>query len=329
MGRIKLGVLGVSGHFEKRVVLPLQKSSIIETYAIASRSKDKAADFAKKYGIPVSYSSYEELLKDKAVEIVYIPLPNNMHSEWIKKSADSGKHIICEKPITMNTAEAKDCLNYAAKKGVLVMEAFMYRFHPQWNRAMELMKTGEIGKINSIHTFFGFNNTDASNIRNLLETGGGAIYDLGCYASSSARFLLQSEPKRVISIVSRDKNFGTDILTSGILEFGETRTLFTISTQTFPHQKVTVYGTGGILTIDVPFNTFPDVPGKVIVKTDVGTREILTAPENHYLLEFESFGESIRNKKPSPLPTEDAINNMKVLDALFRSEKSGNWENVI
>lgn len=217
---MKLGVLGVSGHFEKRVILPLQKSTVIEVYAIASRSREKAESFAKKYEIPHWYSSYEELLKDKSIEMVYIPLPNHMHCEWIKKTADAGKHILCEKPLAMNSSEAKTCIQYAQSKNVSIMEAFMYRFHPQWKHALELIRTGEIGKIQSIHVFFGYNNTDPKNIRNIKENGGGALMDIGCYAVSTARFLLETEPVRVLSLVKRDQNFGTDILSSGILDFG-------------------------------------------------------------------------------------------------------------
>ena len=325
---IKLGILGVSGHFIKRILLPLQKSSLIELYAIASRSKNKAKEAAEKFNISLSYNSYEELLKDKLVELIYIPLPNNMHAEWIKKCADYGKHIICEKPITMNAKEAIECINYIENKKIYFMEAFMYKFHPQWKHIQELVRTDEIGKINFIHTTFGYNNPDPTNIRNIKELGGGALMDIGCYAISVPRFILQNEPDRVISLINIDSNFQTDILTSAILDFGYTRATLNISTKTFPYQKVEIHGTNGIIIIQIPFNTFADVPAKVTIINSVGTREINFDPVNQYQIQFEKFVESIRNGKPLPIPVNDAINNMKVIDAILRSYQNGKWETV-
>lgn len=329
MKRMKLGVLGASRHFITKVLPPLLKSELIEVYGIASRDPAKAEETAKQFGIPKSFSSYEELVQEKDLEMVYIPLPNHLHTEWIKKSADSGKHVVCEKPLALNAAEAKEALDYAGKKGIKVMEAFMYKFHPQWQSALEIVRFGEIGRINSIHTFFGYANNDPQNIRNIKETGGGALYDIGCYAVSSARFLLQAEPVKVLSIAAFDQAFHTDILTSGILDFGEgVRALFTIGTQTFPAQKVEVFGSGGLLTIKIPFNMYPDVPAKIKVTTDVGSRSLELGPCDQYRVEFEEFVRAVRGEAEVPNSPEDAVNNLKVLDALFRSIETGRWENV-
>ncbi len=326
MTPMKVGILGVSGHFIKRILKPLQKSSLIDVYAISSRSKDKAKNAAEKFDIPHYFTSYEELLKDKTIELVFIPLPNNLHAEWIKKCADYGKHILCEKPITLNAQEAIECINYAKNKNVYIMEAFMYKFHPQWKHILELIQIGEIGKINTIHTTFGYNNPDPENIRNIKKLGGGGLMDIGCYAISVPRYLLQAEPKRVISLMNFDDVFQTDILTSAILDFGYTRATFNVSTKTFPYQKVKIYGTHGIITVQIPFNTFNDVPAKITINTSVGIREINFDPVDQYQLQFEEFINAIRNKIPSPVPIEDAINNMKVIDAIVKSGKTNKWE---
>ena len=328
MEKIKLGVMGVSGHFIKRVLIPLKNSSLIDVYAIASRSKEKVKEAAEKYGIGTYYSSYEELLEDDYIKMVYIPLPNDMHAEWIKKAADRGKHIICEKPIAMNAGEAKEAIDYAKSKNVLITEAFMYKFHPQWERVSELVDVGEIGKITLVNTVFSYSNTDPKNIRNIKNAGGGALMDIGCYAISTPRFIYKKEPIRVISLINNDKNFGTDILASAILDFGYERATFTVSTQSYPHQRVEIFGTGGIITVNIPFNTFPDVPAKVTIKTDVGIREFLTPPTDHYQMEFEHFARAIINGEPLKNPPEDAINNMKVIDALFKSGETSSWVEI-
>lgn len=328
MAKLKLGILGVSGHFIGAVLPPLKRSERIDVYGWASRDGEKAAATARKYGIPKSYTSYEAMLHDPAIDLVYIPLPNHLHAEWIKKCADYGKHVICEKPLTLNAAEAEEALAYAKAKGINVMEAFMYRFHPQWRRALEIVKYNGIGKISAIHTFFGYSNNDPQNIRNIRAIGGGAIYDIGCYAVSTARFLLEREPKRVLCIADFDPVFETDILVNAVLDFDGVRTLFSVGTQTFPAQKVEVYGKGGVMTVEIPFNMYPDVPGNLVVRNNVGTRVIQLGPADQYLLEFEEFVAAIQEGREAPIPPSDAVANMKVLDALYRSAQSGVWEKV-
>jgi len=322
------GVLSDSTHYRLRVHANLRTSPIVELRAIASRSQEKAAAAAREFGMPKAYGSYEQLLADREIEAVYIPLPNAMHAEWVKKAAAAGKHILCEKPFAMDAPEAEKAIRYAEGKGVLVMEAFMYRFHPQWKRAREILATGEIGQVHSIHTLFTYMLKDPTNIRNILGAGGGAIPDIGCYAVSSARFLLGKEPERAISLVHRDPVLKTDILSSGILDFGTVRSVFTVATQTHPSQRVDVIGSGGELTIHLPFNAYPDVPLQVTVSTDIGTRNIFAPVSDQYVEMFEAFSRAVRGGGPVPTPPQDAIANMKVLDALFRSEKSGTWEKV-
>jgi len=328
MKPVRWGIIGVARHFIRGVLIPMQHSEFVELHGIASRDPAKARAAAEKYGIPRYYQSYDDLLRDPTIEAVYIPLPNHMHLEWIRKSAEAGKHIVCEKPLTMNAAEAAEAADYAERCGVLLMEAFMYRFHPQWRRAHELVMSGHIGDVRAVQTFFSYDNTDPENIRNRLDTGGGAILDIGCYAVSVSRFMFDSEPKRIVSMANRDPRFKTDILCSALLDFGDGHAVFTVGTQTFPFQTVDVIGSAGRIHIDIPFNIYPDVPVVVTVTTSIGTRELSAGPADHYRIQFEHFSEAIRENRPSPIPSTDAVKNMRVLDAFFRSERSGEWETI-
>ncbi|MDD3839746.1 MAG: Gfo/Idh/MocA family oxidoreductase [Clostridia bacterium] len=325
MEPFRIGVLGVADHFILRVLNPILKSDKVQVYAIASRNVQKAKAAAEKWGFPVFYGSYEELLADDKVEGVYIPLPNHMHAEWIKKCADAGKHVLCEKPLTLDSKQAEDVVKYVDSKGVKLMEAFMYRFHPKWKRAKELVEHGEIGKVLSIHTVFSYQNNDPKNIRNIKEYGGGALMDIGCYAISTARYITGKEPERVVGLNHYDPDFDTDILSSGMLDFGTVRCMFTVGTQMFPEQEVAIFGTGGSITVTIPFNDFPDVEAKIIVKTSIGTREVRFDPTDQYRLEFEGFAQAVREDKEVPTPPQDAINNMKVIDALLESGRKGTW----
>ncbi|AEF82196.1 Gfo/Idh/MocA family protein [Leadbettera azotonutricia] len=329
MDKLRMGVLGCSGHYSLRVSTPLKSSLLIEPYAVASRDAAKAKKYAKTWGFEKSYGSYEDLLSDPNVDFVYIPLPNHLHLQYIKKAADAGKAILCEKPLCLNAKEAAQAASYCQKKKVPLMEAFMYRFHPQWIRAYEIARSGELGEVMGTGGVFSYDNKDPSNIRNIASAGGGALLDIGCYTVSSARYLMGAEPKKVVANALRDSAFKTDTYVSAILDFGNGKSsTFTIGTQIFPYQRVTAYGTGGDLSIDVPFNMYGDVPGVVTVSQGVGTRVIQTEIADQYLLEFDSFAQALIEKTEVPTPIQDAINNMAVIDALFASASSGKWEAV-
>ena len=329
MGKLKFGVLGCSRHYSLRISNALKSSNFAEPYAIASRDKEKATKYAMANRFLAVYDSYEALLADPKVDFVFIPLPNHLHLEYIKKAADAGKPVLCEKPITLNAAQASEAAAYCKKKNIPLMEAFMYRFHPQWVRAKEIVGCGEIGELLTTHSHFSYMNKDAANIRNKADFGGGAIYDIGCYAVSNARYLFGREPQRVICNMFRDEAFKTDVFVSAILDFGNGRTsTFSVSTQMQPYQRVTAIGAQGSLSIEIPFNMFADVPGKVTVTTSVGQRTIETNPADQYLLEFDAFAQSIINKTETPVPVTDAIANMAALDALYKSGETGKWETV-
>ena len=334
MEKMRLGVLGCSAHYALRIATPLKSSLLVEPYAIASRDGARAEKFANTWGFSTCYSSYGELLADKKVDFVYIPLPNHLHLEYIKKSADAGKPVLCEKPLCLNAKEAAEAAEHCKKKNVPLMEAFMYRLHPQWVRAAEIVKAGELGKVLSTSGVFSYDNKDGKNIRNKADCGGGAILDIGCYMVSSSRLLMGGEPERVAATLVRDPVFGTDILSSAILDYGNGRvSTFTVSTQMFPCQNVTVYGSGGSLSMEVPFNMFSDIPGKLTVTTGVAKRVVESKIADQYLLEFESFARSLLEKDPAgavilPTPINDALANMAVLDAVLAAATSGKWEKV-
>lgn len=326
MDKLKMGVLGCSAHYAKRIAVPILESLLVEPYAIASRDLQKSQDYAKKWGFAKAYGSYEDLLRDPEVDFIYNPLPNHLHLEWIKKAADAGKPMLCEKPLTLTAQEAREAARYCAERQVPLMEAFMYRFHPQWQRTRDLIRAGEIGTPMTTHCVFTYNNRDPRNIRNIAEYGGGALLDIGCYAVSSARFVLEKEPERVLCMIQKDPEFKTDILVSGILDFGEgRRSTFTVGTQLFSMQRFDAFGTGGSLSIEVPFNMYGDVSGHIHVATDVGRRMVETEIVDQYLLEFDSFARSLLENREVPTSIHDAINNMAVLDALRTSAETGTW----
>jgi predicted dehydrogenase len=327
MESVRWGVLGVANIFIKRVLPPLLKLDCVDVTAIASRSEEKARSAAQAFGIAKSYGSYEDLLADRDIEAVYIPLPNHLHTEWIRKAADAGKHILCEKPLALNAQQAASSVEYAAKRGVRLMEAFMYRFHPQWQRARELARVGEIGEILAVQTTFAYDLKDPDNIRNKPAMGGGALMDIGCYAVSMPRFIFGREPERVIGLFTRDPSFKTDILSSAILDFGGSRSVFTVATQCFQAQRVDIFGTSGKMHIGIPLNMYSDVPAELTVITTFGERRPVLPVVDQYGLEFEAFSKALRQDLPVPTPAEDAVANQKVLDALLRSESSGSWEN--
>jgi predicted dehydrogenase len=336
MEAVRWGILSVSGHYALRVHQPLARLPGARVVAIASRGAERAAAAAARFGIPKSYGSYAGLLADPEVEAVYNPLPNDLHAEWTIAALEAGKHVLCEKPFAMDASQARAMAAKAKEKGLLLMEAFMYRFHPQWIRAREIVASGELGRLRAIHCWFSYNNADPANIRNRTENGGGALYDIGCYAVSSARFLASAspgsaeEPRRALYLAERDANFGTDTLGAGLLDFGPDgpRASFHIATKAFPVQRVEAMGEKGSLSIILPFNAYADVPLAIEVTTGLGARRVETGPADQYAAMFAAFSGAIREGKAAPTPCEDGIANMDAIDALFRSEKSGTWERV-
>lgn len=325
MQKIKFGILGVSNHFLKRIVLPLQASRNALSYAIASRELPKAEEAALAFDIPVTSDDYEALIYAQDVDAIYIPLPNHMHADWTIKALKAGKPVLCEKPLAMNTAQAELMVETAQSTGTPLMEAFMYRFHPLWQHVHNLIRTRQIGSLTYIHSAFSYNNPDPSNIRNIEEYGGGALMDIGCYAISVPRFLSDKEPQRVLALADRHPDFHTDQHQSALMDFGSFRASFHVSTSSQPFQKVDIVGTGGAITVHIPFNTYVDTPATISIATPQGSREVSFPSADPYQLIFEAFADAVLNKTAMPLSLEDALNNMRVIDAIRKSDAEQAW----
>ena len=331
MRKVKWGVLGVAKIAVEKVIPAMQQGEASHIAAIASRDSGRARAAADRLGIERAFGSYEDLLADAEIEAVYNPLPNELHVPWTLRALTAGKHVLCEKPIGLDAAEARSLIEARSRSGKLVAEAFMVRYHPQWRRAKELVGAGAIGEPRAIQTFFSYRLLDPENVRN-IPPGGGALYDIGCYAILSARYIFGAEPTRVIATIDRDPNFRTDRSVGATLEFpGGRHSTFTLGTQKSPHQRVTIVGETGRIEIMIPFNAPPDRPTEIAIDTGAdlfgGGRRIERFPVcDQYTLQGDAFSRAILNGTPLEYPIEDAILNMRVIDALFRSEKSGRWE---
>lgn len=332
MKKVLWGVLSTAKIGREKVIPALQRSPLCEVRAIASRSKEAAQRAAEALGIPKYYGSYEELLEDREIEAVYNPLPNHLHIPYAIQAAEAGKHVLCEKPMALHPGEVEPLRTAAAR--VLVMEAFMVRFHPQWLRARELVQGGRIGELRAVQVFFSYFNDDPANIRNLPGIGGGALYDIGCYAIVAGRFCFNADPQRAIALIDRDPAFGTDRTTSGLVDFGAGRHLgFTVSTQCAPYQRVQLCGTRGRIELQIPFNA-PQGEATRLFIDDGATLDgagihVETLPaSDQYTLQGEAFSRAIRGEIPLPYGLDDALMNARIIEALFRSETSGGWERI-
>lgn len=330
MTRVKWGILGAAKIGINRVIPGMLKAGNVEVAAIASRDLAKARAAADRLGIPTAYGSYEELLADPEIQVIYNPLPNNLHVEWTLRATRAGKHVLSEKPMGMSAADTEALRG--CPKDRLVMEAFMVRFHPQWIRAREIVRSGRLGTIRTLQMLFAYNNPDPANIRNKLETGGGALMDIGCYPMVGGRFLLDADPQRVIALIDRDPTFGTDRLSSAILDFGEGRHMtFAVSTQATPYQRLQVLGTDARLEIVIPVNAPQGEETKILIDDgsapDGSSAVVETiAASDQYTLQAEAFSRAVLSEETLAWGVEDSILNMRILDALFRSETSGTWE---
>ena len=329
--RVRWGVLSTAKIGTQKVLPAMQKGDWSELSAIASRDLGKAEAAARTLGIARAYGSYEELLADPQIEAVYNPLPNQLHVPWSIKAAEAGKHVLCEKPISLTVAEAKSLLEVQQRTGVTIGEAFMVRTHPQWLRPRELIASGRIGSLRSISGFFSYFNTDPKNIRNMAHCGGGGLMDIGCYPINTSRFLFGEEPTRVSAVLEKDSTFQVDRLTSAVLEFPSGHAIFTCSTQLVPYQRMQVLGTKGRIEIEVPFNAPNDRPCRIFVDDgrDLvgGGITVETFPTcDQYTIQGDVFSRAIREQTAPPVPLTDAIKNMAVIEAVFRSGESGRWE---
>jgi predicted dehydrogenase len=329
--KVSWGVLGAAKIGLDKVLPAMQRGEVAHVDAIASRDLAKARAAAKSLGIARAYGSYEELLADPTIEAIYNPLPNELHVPWTIRALEAGKHVLSEKPIALDASEAQALVAARTRTGKLVAEAFMVRHHPQWRRAREIARSGAIGEVRAIQTFFAYRLLDADNIRN-KPPGGGALYDIGCYAILTARFVFGAEPTRVVASLDIDPKFGTDRLTSALIEFPGGRHLtFTSATQIQDFQRVTIVGEAGRVEVAVPFNALIDRPMRITIDSGAdlvgGGARIEEFPVcDQYTLQGDAFSRAILGEAPLEFPIEDAIANMRVIDAAFRSARGGGWE---
>jgi predicted dehydrogenase len=329
--KVKWGVIGVAGIATEKVIPAMQRGEWSEVVAIASRNVERAEQAAEQLGIGKAYGSYEELLADPDIEAIYNPLPNHLHVPWSIKAAEAGKHVLCEKPISLTVEEARSLLEARDRTGVKIGEAFMIRTHPQWRKVLELIAAGRIGTVQSVIGYFSYNNRDPKNIRNILQYGGGGLMDIGCYLIYASRLAFGEEPSRVCGLVRYDPDTQTDVMTSAMLDFPSGPSVFTCSTQVVPYQRVQILGTEKRIEIEVPFNAPPDQPCRIFIDdgADPSGRgaEILEFEVcDQYTIQGDAFSTSIRQGTELPVPLEGSVRNMAVIEAILRSAKSGKWE---
>jgi predicted dehydrogenase len=328
MDKVRWGVLSTARIATEKVIPGIRRSARGEVVAIASRDGDRARAAADELEIARSHGSYGDLLADPDVDAVYVPLPNHLHAEWSMRAVEAGKHVLCEKPLALSAADAGRMADAAAASGRLLMEAFMYRHHPSWVAVQEIVADGRIGRLKAVDSWFSYFLDDPANIRNVLEYGGGALYDIGCYSVSLSRLLFGTEPDEVSSAIVRDPVSGVDILTTGLMTFPDGLASFTCATQVEPDQRVHVYGTDGRIEIEIPFNVPPDRPTRIFV-TQGGdppvapaTETLEFAPADPYACEADAFAEAVLAGRPAPVGPEDAIANLRVIERLFAAARS-------
>jgi predicted dehydrogenase len=330
--KVKWGILGAASIARRRVVPAMLQCELAAVTAVASRSIEKAQEFAREFSIPTAYGTYEELINDPEIEVIYNPLPNHLHVEWSIRAANRGKHVLCEKPIARTVAEARRLLAARDEYGVKIGEAFMVRTHPQWLRARELVQSGRIGELRSAVGLFSYFNVNPENVRNSLEYSGGALMDIGCYPIRISRFIFGEEPVRVIACMEFDPSFKTDRLTSAILKFPRGQAIFTVSTQAVYYQRMQFLGTEGRLEVELPFNSPTDKPARLFLDNGkdlyAGASQITESLAicNQFTIQGDLFSKAVRENHEVPNTMEDAVCNTAVIEALFRSMQTGKWE---
>jgi predicted dehydrogenase len=330
---VRWGILGAANIALEKVIPGMRGSALAQVVAIASRDIAKARAAANRLGIPRAYGSYQELIDDPDIEAIYNPLPNHLHVPWSIRAAEQGKHVLCEKPIALTAREARELLEARDRTGVQIGEAFMVRTHPQWHKVREIIASGRIGEMRLIAGHFSYYRRDPGDIRGRVEWGGGALMDVGCYPITISRWLFGAEPIEVVGLIERDPDMQIDRLTSGLLRFERGQATFSCATQLVHYQAMQIFGTTGRIDVRIPFNPPPGDECRIFVDDgrDVegsGIETITFPPVDQYALQADRFSEAIRGVGSVPVSLEDAMGNMAVIDALFRSAESREWERL-
>ena len=331
--KLRWGVLSTAAIGLKKVIPAMQHGEYSTIDAIASRNAAKAREAATALDIPTAYGSYEDLLADPNIDAIYNPLPNQLHVEWTVKAAEAGKHVLCEKPLSLTVAQAESLLAVRAVTGVKIGEAFMIDSHPQWLRLRQLLDEDRIGDIRSVIGFFSYFNADPANIRNQPECGGGALLDIGCYLIHASRYAFRCQPTRVVGLIENDPEMHTDRLTSAMLHFPGGHSVFTCSTQLVPYQRIHFVGTRGRIEIEIPFNAPTASPTRLFIDSsgDLSGGGITTETFpvcDQYTAQGDAFSKAILDGTEIPVPLEEGIGNMRVIEAVFNSARSGQWESL-
>lgn len=326
--RLRWGILSSSKFARTKVIPALLRAPSLEVAALASRDAAIARAHADSFGIPTAYGSYEELLADPSIDVIYNPLPNHLHVPWSVRAAQAGKHVLCEKPLGLNAAEVDHLIAARDTANVVIGEAFMVATHPQWLWTQAAIADGRIGQLRAIQGFFSYTNVDPANIRNQADIGGGAIMDIGCYTIFTPRFVLGRDPLRVCAQIERDPAFQTDRLSSALLDFGDVHCQFICSTQTNPYQRMHFHGTKGRIEVEIPFNAPPDKPTRVFYDTGAGVQTETFDICDQYTIEGEEFTRAVRGERPVPCSLEIARGNMRTIDAVFQSAREQAWVTI-
>ena len=330
---LRWGIMGNAKIARDWLIPAIQESRHADLAAVASRDLHRARALADSLSedseTPLAFGSYKELLASDAIDAVYIPLPNHLHVPWSIRALEAGKHVLCEKPLGLNSGEVKQLQEVSSRfPELLVMEAFMYRFHPQWQRVRELIESGILGQIEHVQASFTYNNTDPENVRNMPGIGGGGLMDVGCYCISAARFIFRKEPLRVVGSLDRDPGFGTDRHASGILDFGQGMATFHCSTQSHSSQMVKIIGDKGTLEVENPFFRREGIPSRLFLYRNDVAETIVIGSFNHYVCQVDAFCQAALNQLAAPTPLDDALANMKVIDAMFTSASENAWDDI-
>jgi len=330
--KLKWGVLSTAKIAREKVIPAMANSDLYEIYGIASRNLDSAKETAKSLGIPKAYGSYDELINDPEIDVIYNPLPNDMHVPYTLKCIEAGKHVLCEKPLTLNSEEIDGLIAARDKFNVKVGEAFMVASNPQWLKARELVRSGYLGKIKAVQGFFSYFNNDKDNIRNIEAMGGGGVWDIGCYPVFTSRFVLDKEPGRLVSMLEFDPQFRTDKVGSVLIDFHEIQMTFTISTQLTAYQRMLFFGEKKIMEIRIPFNAPSDQPNEIYIHegdfSKANAEKIVLPLSNQYTQQAIDFSKAVLEDKEVPVSLENAKANTLVLQAIFESASSEKWVNI-
>ena len=324
------GVLSTAKIGRDQVLPAIAESSNGVLSAVASRDLARARELADRFGARHAFGSYEDLLASPEVDGVYIPLPTSQHVEWAVKAAYAGKHVLVEKPLALNADDIAQVIEAQDRNRVVVSEAFMVFYHPQWAKVRELIAEGAIGRLRHVQAAFSYYNKDPDNMRNRVELGGGALPDIGVYPTVVTRLATGREPQRVQARVARDATFGTDVYSSTKADFGSFELTFYLSTQMALRQQVVFHGDEGYIEVKAPFNAgiYGDHVVELWNQTHSQSTTFRFANTKQYVLQAEAFVRAAQGEDVAVFELEDSVKNQKMIDAIFRASEHDGWEPV-